>query len=31
VVAQRMPLTEARHAHELLEASARIGKLVLVP
>ena len=31
VVAQRMPLTEARHAHELLEASARVGKLVLVP
>jgi NADPH2:quinone reductase len=31
VVAERMPLTEARHAHELLESSASIGKLVLVP
>jgi NADPH:quinone reductase len=31
VVAERMPLTEARHAHELLESSARLGKLVLLP
>jgi NADPH:quinone reductase-like Zn-dependent oxidoreductase len=31
VVAQRLPLTEARHAHELLESSASKGKLVLVP
>lgn len=31
VVAERMPLTEARHAHELLESSAGIGKLVLLP
>ena len=31
VVAQRLPLAEARHAHELLEISASKGKLVLVP
>src|SRR5919204_1787184 len=31
VVAERMPLAEARHAHELLESSASKGKLVLVP
>ncbi|HJV28545.1 MAG TPA: medium chain dehydrogenase/reductase family protein, partial [Aromatoleum sp.] len=31
VVAERMPLTEARHAHELLDSSARVGKLVLLP
>ena len=31
VVAERLPLTEARHAHELLEESASKGKLVLVP
>jgi NADPH2:quinone reductase len=31
VVAERLPLTEARHAHELLEGSAATGKLVLVP
>jgi NADPH:quinone reductase-like Zn-dependent oxidoreductase len=31
VVAQRLPLTEARHAHELLETSASKGKLVLMP
>jgi NADPH:quinone reductase-like Zn-dependent oxidoreductase len=31
VVAERLPLTEARHAHELLETSAAKGKLVLVP
>jgi NADPH:quinone reductase-like Zn-dependent oxidoreductase len=30
-VAERMPLAEARHAHELLESSASIGKLVLLP
>jgi NADPH:quinone reductase-like Zn-dependent oxidoreductase len=31
VVAERLPLDEARHAHELLESSAAKGKLVLVP
>ena len=31
VVAERLPLTEARHAHEMLESSAAKGKLVLVP
>jgi NADPH:quinone reductase len=31
VVAERLPLTEARRAHELLESSAAAGKLVLVP
>ncbi len=31
VVAERLPLSEARHAHELLESSAEKGKLVLVP
>jgi NADPH:quinone reductase-like Zn-dependent oxidoreductase len=31
VVAQRLPLTEARRAHEMLESSASIGSLVLVP
>ena len=31
VVAQRLPLAEARHAHELLESTASKGKLVLVP
>jgi NADPH:quinone reductase-like Zn-dependent oxidoreductase len=30
-VAERLPLTEARHAHELLESAASKGKLVLVP
>jgi NADPH:quinone reductase-like Zn-dependent oxidoreductase len=30
-VAERLPLSEARHAHELLEGSASKGKLVLVP
>jgi NADPH:quinone reductase-like Zn-dependent oxidoreductase len=30
-VAERLPLAEARHAHELLEAAASKGKLVLVP
>jgi NADPH:quinone reductase-like Zn-dependent oxidoreductase len=31
VVAERLPLTEARRAHELLESSASVGKIVLVP
>jgi NADPH:quinone reductase-like Zn-dependent oxidoreductase len=31
VVAQRLPLSEARRAHELLERTAATGKLVLVP
>ncbi len=31
VIAERMPLTEARRAHELLEHTAATGKLVLVP
>jgi NADPH:quinone reductase len=31
VVAQRLPLSEARSAHELLQSSAAKGKLVLVP
>lgn len=31
VVAERLPLSEARRAHELLEHSAEKGKLVLVP
>jgi NADPH:quinone reductase len=31
LVAERLPLSEARHAHELLESSAEKGKLVLVP
>ena len=31
VVAERLPLSHARHAHELLESSASKGKLVLVP
>jgi NADPH:quinone reductase len=31
VVAERLPLTDARRAHELLERSATKGKLVLVP
>jgi NADPH:quinone reductase-like Zn-dependent oxidoreductase len=31
VVAERLPLAEAQHAHELLESSASKGKLVLVP
>jgi NADPH2:quinone reductase len=30
-VAERLPLTEARHAHEMLESTASTGKLVLVP
>ena len=31
VVAERLPLSEARHAHELLDSAAGTGKLVLVP
>ncbi len=31
VVAERLPLSEARRAHEMLERSAATGKLVLVP
>jgi len=31
VVADRLPLTDARHAHELLERAASKGKLVLLP
>ena len=31
VVAQRLPLSEARRAHEMLEQSAATGKIVLVP
>jgi NADPH2:quinone reductase len=31
VVAERLPLAEARRAHEMLESSASKGKLVLVP
>jgi NADPH:quinone reductase-like Zn-dependent oxidoreductase len=31
VVAQRLPLSDARRAHELLEETAATGKLVLVP
>src|SRR3954451_3304269 len=31
VVAERLPLADARRAHELLERSAATGKLVLVP
>jgi NADPH:quinone reductase-like Zn-dependent oxidoreductase len=31
VVAERLPLTDAGHAHELLETTAAKGKIVLVP
>lgn len=31
VVAQRLPLSDVRRAHELLEESASVGKLVLIP
>jgi NADPH:quinone reductase-like Zn-dependent oxidoreductase len=31
VVTERLPLSDARRAHELLESSAAVGKLVLVP
>ncbi|HEX7996086.1 MAG TPA: zinc-binding dehydrogenase, partial [Streptosporangiaceae bacterium] len=30
-VAEQLPLSEARHAHELLETLAAKGKIVLVP
>jgi NADPH:quinone reductase len=30
-VAERLPLSNARRAHELLEQSAATGNLVLVP
>jgi NADPH2:quinone reductase len=30
-VAERLPLSEARRAHELLESAVAKGKLVLVP
>jgi NADPH:quinone reductase-like Zn-dependent oxidoreductase len=30
-VARKMPLAQAQHAHELLESSAGLGKLVLLP
>jgi NADPH:quinone reductase-like Zn-dependent oxidoreductase len=30
VIAQRLPLSEARHAHELLEKGGTAGKIVLV-
>jgi NADPH2:quinone reductase len=31
IVLERLPLTEVRRAHELLDSSASTGKLVLVP
>jgi len=31
IVAQRFPLAEARHAHELLGKGGVVGKIVLVP
>ncbi|MGW8378172.1 zinc-binding dehydrogenase [Streptomyces sp. ODS28] len=31
VIAERMPLTDARRAHEMLESTAARGKLVLLP
>jgi NADPH:quinone reductase-like Zn-dependent oxidoreductase len=31
VIAQRLPLAEARHAHQLLGQGGVIGKIVLVP
>jgi NADPH2:quinone reductase len=31
VIAERLPLAAARRGHELLERSASVGKLVLVP
>ena len=31
VVAERLPLSDARRAHEMLDSSAAKGKLVLVP
>jgi NADPH:quinone reductase-like Zn-dependent oxidoreductase len=31
VIAERLPLAQASRAHDLLEQSASVGKLVLVP
>ena len=31
LIAQRLPLSQARHAHELLGSGGVIGKLVLIP
>jgi len=31
LIAQRLPLAEAKHAHELLAKGGVIGKIVLVP
>ena len=31
LIAQRLPLCQARHAHELLRSGGVIGKIVLVP
>jgi NADPH2:quinone reductase len=31
LIAQRLPLCQARHAHELLGSGGVIGKIVLVP
>jgi NADPH:quinone reductase-like Zn-dependent oxidoreductase len=31
VVAERLPLSKARRAHEMLDSSAAKGKLVVVP
>jgi NADPH2:quinone reductase len=31
IIAQRLPLAEARHAHELLGKGGVTGKIVLVP
>jgi NADPH2:quinone reductase len=31
LIAERLPLTQARRAHELLERGGVIGKIVLVP
>ena len=31
IVAERLPFSEARRAHEMLETTASKGKLVLVP
>jgi NADPH:quinone reductase-like Zn-dependent oxidoreductase len=31
LIAQRLPLCQARHAHELLGSAGVIGKVVLIP
>jgi len=31
LIAQRLPLCQARHAHELLGSGGVIGKIVLIP